>query len=381
MDKSGKLSGNSKEMDAQASRQDTELKDVDENRVVMRHRIALNLDEFRAIPDGFEARQSRDDGDLVESTAPFFSVVIPNYNGVHLLPGVRDALERQVFQDFEVIVIDDASSDGSVPWVEDNWPEARLIVNRRNEGFDKSCNTAAAAARGRVLVFLNSDAQPEPDWSSELALAVCSHPGAGIFASKVLLMDRPDTLHTTGDMLGINGMPVNRGVWEKDLNQYDDFPEVFGGSGCALAVRLELWDTLGGFDESLWMYLEDVDFAFRSQLLGIRSVYVPKARVHHALTATAGGTLSSYYVGRNTIWVIAKNMPAGILAQNWQRIFAAQLQVATDGLRNLRGAEARARLAGQVIGVLTLPRVLAKRRVVQQRRRISDETLRERLHG
>ena len=287
----------------------------------------------------------------------------------------------QTFGDFEVIVVDDASSDGSVAWLDVQWPHARTIVNRRNEGFDVSCNTGAAAARGRILVFLNSDAQPEPEWAAELAKAAAHHPEASIFASKVVLLDRPDTLHTTGDMVGVNGLPRNRGVWERDLGQYDERTDVFGGCGCAMAVRVELWHALGGFDEDLWMYLEDVDFAFRAQLLGAKAVFVPTARVRHALTATAGGELSSYFVGRNTIWVIAKNMPAHLLARNWPSIVAAQMGIALDALRNIRGAEARARLAGQLMGVLTLPRMFRKRRVVQARRRVADDDLRRRLYG
>ncbi len=377
----------------EATRREFELNGVDDNRVVMRHRIALNLDGFRAVPDGFESRPAAEESVLEPVRSPFLSVVIPNFNGERLLPALMDSLERQTFRDFEVILVDDASSDGSLAWIEErmadaarargvaHFPDMRLIVNRHNEGFAKSCNTGAGVARGRVVVLLNSDANPEPEWMAALVKAVCGNPQAGLFASKVLLMDRPDTLHTTGDMMGANGLPINRGVWERDLGQYDRRTSVFGGSGCALAIRTELWDALGGFDEDFWMYLEDVDFAFRAQLLGAQGVFVPEARVHHRLTATAGGSLASYYVGRNTIWVIAKNMPRGLLVRNWIEIVAGQLNIAVDALRNVRGAEARARLAGQVMGVLTLGRVLRKRRAVQERRRVADEVLRKRLYG
>ena len=95
-------------------------------------------------------------------------------------------------------------------------PEVRVLVNRRNLGFAMSCNLGADAARGRVLAFLNNDTEPEQEWLKAMAEAVCKHPDAAMFASKILLFDRRDTLHTSGDMLGRDGVPRNRGVWQKD---------------------------------------------------------------------------------------------------------------------------------------------------------------------
>jgi GT2 family glycosyltransferase len=347
----------------------------------MRHRIALKLDDFRATPEGFERRPKTHDRELLVESQPFFSIVIPNYNGMNLLPPLMEALDRQTFGDFEVILVDDASNDRSVAWLEERHSDVRVIVNRRNEGFDRSCNTGAAASRGRIIVILNSDTEPEPDWLRELATAVTRNPESSLFASKVLLFDHPDTLNTTGDAVGTDGIPINRGVWERDRGQYDEQLEVFGASGCALAVRRELWEALGGFDEDYWMYLEDVDFAYRAQLLGAQSRFVPKARILHRLTATAGGPMASYFVGRNTLWMIAKNTPDEILLQNFLGIVAAQARIAVEAVRSFRGAAARARLAGQAIGLLTLWRVLPKRRIIQRQRRIDVATLRTRMVG
>ena len=121
----------------------------EENRVVMRRTIAVNLDNFRAAPDNFAPRPRRDYPNLPQVDAPFFSVVVPTYNGLRHMAGVLDALQQQTFSDYEVIVVDDASSDATAQWVAEHHPWARLIVNRRNIGFAASCNTGAAAARGR----------------------------------------------------------------------------------------------------------------------------------------------------------------------------------------------------------------------------------------
>jgi GT2 family glycosyltransferase len=348
-------------------------------RVVMRHQIALNIDSFRAAPEEFVARPVRNYAPLLPTAPPFFSVIIPNYNGLALLPTVLSALKQQRFGDLEIVVIDDASTDGSVAWLEEHHPEVRLIVNRHNEGFVAACNRAADAARGWVLVFLNSDTEPEPGWTEALAQAVCSSPGAGIFASKLLLFDKRDVLHSAGDSLGLDGIPHNRGVWERDLGQYDAVRAVFAGCGGAVAYRRELWSLLAGFDESLWMYLEDVDFAFRAQLLGWDALFVPEARVYHRLSATSGGELSSYYVGRNTIWVILKNMPRSLLFRNLPTIVLAQAKIALDALRHWRGAAARARLRGQLAGLLHIRQPLAQRRLIQPRRVRDDRELAARL--
>lgn len=345
------------------------------NRVVMRHTIALNIDNFRAAPEDFDPRPERTFPPLQEVDAPFATVVVPNYNGARLLPVVLGALRGQSFGDFEVIVVDDASTDDSVAVIERDFRDVRLIANRRNGGFVQACNTGAAAARGKIIVLLNSDTEPEPDWLKELVSAIVANPQAAIVTSKILLFDRRDTLHTTGDLLGVDGIPRNRGVWQVDRGQFDDWREVFSGCGGATAYRRDVWQALGGFDESFWMYLEDADFGFRAQLAGYAAVFAPQARVYHHLSASGGDVLASYYVGRNTIWMIAKNMPRSLLRRNALAIVLGQLAVTVDALRAIRGEAARARLRGQIAGVLGLRAQLAKRRAIQPRRQIEDTDL------
>ena len=347
----------------------------EENRVVMRHTIALNLDSFRASSEEFTPARAQEYPPLTSAAVPFFSVVVPNFNGRRFLPALFDALRAQTFTDFEVILADDASGDDSVALAERRYPEVRLVVNRRNLGFVGTCNTAADAARGRVLVLLNNDTEPEPGWLEELARVLVANPQAAAVASKLLLYDRRDTLHSAGDLLGRNGIPANRGVWEKDRGQFDAAPEVFSGCGGAVAYRRDVWSALGGFDPDFWMYLEDVDYGFRARLAGYSAVFAPNARVYHHLSASGGDTLSSYYVGRNTIWMIAKNMPGPLLARNLPAILGAQLAVAWDALRNARGAAARARLRGQLAGLLGLPAQLRKRRAVQARLTVEPSDL------
>ncbi|MEJ5198545.1 MAG: glycosyltransferase family 2 protein [Anaerolineae bacterium] len=309
------------------------------------------------------------------------SIIIPNYNGRRFLPTCLDAVARQTYDrgKTEIILVDDASTDDSVPFVRQHYPEVLIVQMPRNSGLAAACNAGARSARGDLLVMLNNDTEAEPDWLAALVESALAHPQAAAIASKMLLFDRRDTLHNAGDVMGVDGIPRNRGVWERDTGQYDADLEVFGGCGGGVAYRRTAWEQAGGFDERLFMYLEDVDLAWRLQLLGWRAVFAPRARLYHHLSATGGGTLASFYVGRNTLWVIAKDMPGPLIRRHLAAIVAAQLRIAGDALRAWRGAAARARLRGQIAGLLGLPKVLGWRREVQRTRVASLDRLEQML--
>lgn len=299
---------------------------------------------------------------------PTVSVIIPNYNGLRFLDTCLNALRGQTYprDRLDIILVDDGSCDNSVPHVREHYPEVRVLVLERNRGLAAACNRGAEIAQGEIIALLNNDTEAEPGWVDALVAALEEHPWAGAAASKMLLFDQRNVLHSAGDLMGVDGIPRNRGVWEEDRGQFDRDRVVFGGCGGAVAYRREVWQALGGFDEDLFMYLEDVDLAWRMQLRGWGTVFAPTARVYHHLSATGGGSLASFYTGRNTIWVTAKNMPGPLLRRHAGEILRAQLRIARDALRAWRGEAARARLRGQMAGLLGLPRILSKRRQVQR---------------
>jgi GT2 family glycosyltransferase len=306
-------------------------------------------------------------------TFPLTSIIIPNYNGLRFLTPCLDALRAQSYprEHTEIVLVDDASTDNSVAFVAEHYPEVKIVHLAHNSGLAVGCNAGAQAAAGELLVMLNNDTEVEPGWLAALVEVATANPQAGAIASKMLLFDRRDTLHNAGDLMGCDGIPRNRGVWERDTGQYDDQPQIFGGCGGGVMYRRAAWEQTGGFDERLFMYLEDVDLAWRLQLVGWDAVFAPAARLYHYLSATGGGTLASYYVGRNTIWVIAKDMPGPLIRRHFGRIVRAQWCITWDALRAWRGQSARARLRGQLAGVIGLPRVLGWRRMVQATRQTS----------
>ena len=281
---------------------------------------------------------------------PSAAVIIANWNGAQHLRVCLDSLRTQTYPNFEVIVADNGSTDGSLEMLREEYPEVQVLELGENYGFVIASNRGAAATEADILVMLNNDTEAEPGWLAALCQALEANPKAGSAASKMLLFDRRDTIHSAGDMLGEDFIPQNRGVWEVDQGQYDDRTEIFGACGGAAAYRREAWEQVGGFDERLFMYLEDVDLAWRMQQAGWESVFVPEARVYHHLSATGGGEIASYYVGRNTILLHRRYLSP----DQWLDALPAHIYIVWDALRAWRGGAARARLRGVWHGVLGL---------------------------
>jgi GT2 family glycosyltransferase len=307
------------------------------------------------------------------TASPLASVVIPNWNGVEHLPACLNSLRAQTYPHLEVILVDNGSTDGSQELVAEKYPEVRLLGLEQNLGLTGGNNAGFQASQGKILVSLNNDTEAAPTFVESLVTALVDHPEAGMAAAKMLLFDQRDLIHSAGDGYGIDGIPFNRGVWQKDEGQFDEPGWIFGGCGGAVAYRREMLNDVGMFDEAFFMYCEDVDLNWRSQLAGWKCWYTPNAVVYHKLSATGGGPIASYHTGRNTVWVIAKNYPGTLLRRYWLRILAAQWRIAREALKSWRGDAARARLRGQLTGSLTWPKMLGKRQGIQLERRVSDQ--------
>jgi GT2 family glycosyltransferase len=302
---------------------------------------------------------------------PFASVIIPNFNGSHLLPTCLDSLRRQTFSDFEVVVVDNASTDGSQDLLTSAYPEVKVIGLPCNLIFAGAVNEGIRRTASPMVVLLNNDTEADERWLQELALAFQQRQEYSWFACKMLLFDRRNIVNSAGDFYGTDGVPGNRGAWEEDTGQYDQPEEVFGACGGAAVYRRSLFADIGLFDEELVAYLEDVDLNFRARLAGHRCYYVPTARVYHRQSATGGGPLASYLCGRNFILVATKDLPGPLIRRFWPRLLARQLALFAEALGHVREPAARARIRGQLAAIPALPRFLAKRRSLQQGARAS----------
>lgn len=310
------------------------------------------------------------------------SVIIPNWNGAEHLPVCLESLQRQTVEDVEAIVVDNNSTDGSLELLENQYPDVGVLPLEENRGFAGACNAGMRAAGGAFIVLLNNDTEVDPHWLEEVLAAFERHPRAGMVASKMLLFDRRDTFHTAGDFYRVDGLPGNRGAWEQDEGQYDEEEYVFGACGGSAAYRRAMLRQIGLLDEAFFYSCEDVDLAWRAQLAGWRCVYAPRAVVYHKLSATGGGTTASFYDGRNAIYLLIKDYPGDLWGQYWRVVLRRQLLIGIEAVRAWCGAAARARLRGQLAGlVLGLPRMLPKRRAIQRTRTVDRSYLERILTG
>jgi GT2 family glycosyltransferase len=301
------------------------------------------------------------------NTQPSVSVIVPNWNGAQHLPVCLESLRSQTYPNVEVIVVDNASRDASLS-ILGSFPEVRVLAQATNLGFTGACNAGLRAADGTIRILLNNDTEARPEWIAAVVEAFSDHPEAGMVASKMLLFDRRDTLHTAGDYVTPDGLAHNRGVWDQDMGQFDHRAYVFSACGGSAAYRAEMLDQIGLLDEDFFFSCEDVDLAWRAQLAGWRCVFEPRAIVYHKLKASGGGTTASFYDGRNRIYTLVKNYPADLWRDHRREVIAAQWTLIKAAAGAWRGAAARATLRGIAAGLLGIPRMLRKRRATQAAR-------------
>jgi GT2 family glycosyltransferase len=228
-------------------------------------------------------------------------VLIVNYNGAKHLPACLSALERQTVprERFEVVLIDNASADGSAELVRERFPWVRLFPLDRNTGFAEGNNIAARHARGHLLVLLNNDTIPDPFWLEELLRVSTAHPGCAV-ASKLVFAHDPRLINSTGLFLLRDGRGADRGFKQVDDGRYEAGGPVFAGCGAALALPAPPpGEPL--FDPRYFVYYEDLDAGWRAALRGRATIYAPRSLVRHVHGAAAGDAspLFWFHVERN----------------------------------------------------------------------------------
>ena len=300
------------------------------------------------------------------------SIVIPNCNGRRFLATCFDSLRDQAFRKFEIILVDNGSTDDSVEFVRENYPEVRIIELRENKGFSVAVNEGIKQSKGEFVALLNNDTKADPKWLKELFLALVRNPTIGFCASKILLLDKPKIIYACGNSLGISGNPVNIGIGEKDSAQFEKEKEVFGACAAAAIYRKSVLEDIGLFDEDFHSFYEDVDISFRAQLSGYKCLYVPTAVVYHQGGGTAGvnSNLSVYYTSRNHLSLLIKNLPMPLLVRHSPLFLIFQLYTAAHYLKIGRF---KAFLKGKIHGLAQIRKTIAKRKQIQAKVRVSTE--------
>lgn len=241
------------------------------------------------------------------------SIIIPNYNGEQFISACLDSVFSQDYGDYEVILVDNASSDQSVRLVTQRYPSVRIVLNCENRGYAGGCNDGIRASGGDCLLFLNTDTVLSSSFLSVMCSCIHERPEYGMYAPKILYPD--GIMQAAGSDASISGSCWERGRGTCDNSLYDLPCEVFSPYGAAALFSRALIQETGGFDDDFFLFVEETDLAFRARLAGYRCWYEPRAVVVHYHGRTAGrkSDMALYYLHRNTLWYVLKSYPAFLL--------------------------------------------------------------------
>jgi hypothetical protein len=300
------------------------------------------------------------------------TVVIPNYNGIEHLQLCLETLARQTHGDFDILMVDNGSKDGSVEFVRSNHPRVQIVQFDTNRGFAPAVNEGIRRAQSPYIILLNNDIELAPSWIEQMIGTLKKYPDAGAAASKMMNFFQRDLFDAAGDQLTWTGAVWARGEKEVDHGQYEQEEFIFGACAGAAAYRKEMFEEVGLFDESFFAYFEDVDLDLRMQLQGWKAVYVPTAVCYHKRGATRKQMLPltvRLHI-RNPILYLVKDMPGEI----WRRrfhIFIASL--VRKWMRYLSDGYFIPVAMGLWEAMLQMPEVLRERKRVQSKRKVSAE--------
>ena len=259
---------------------------------------------------------------------PLVSVIIPAWNGRVYLESCLSALLAQTYSPLEVIVVDNASSDGSADLVEKKFPAVRLIRNAKNLGFGGGCNTGLRAAEGDILILLNQDTIVEAEWAKALVEVFQADPTIGMAGGKALYPD--GTIQHAGGYVDKHGVGHHYGYRKPDNGQFDQIRDVDFVTGATLAISRQAFEQIGELDDGFApAYFEDVDWCYRARHAGFRTVYVPRARLIHQEESKAGDESDEgkYLMQRNRIRFVLKQWPMARLREEFLPTEQEWLQV------------------------------------------------------
>ena len=237
---------------------------------------------------------------------PSVSIIIVNYNGAAHLSECLDSLAAQQYRDYEVLVVDNNSNDGSPEIVREHFPDVGLIYSPDNLGYSGAVNLALSKAVGRYIAVLNMDAMVAPDWLEPLVTQLDTDPQVGAVTPKILLYHDPERINALGQNVHITALGFNRAYNHPDQPGMKPF-KVSGLHGAAFLIRRDLLDRMGGMNKDCFLYHEDVDLSWLVQLMGYDIFCVPASTVRHKYVLKMD-TQKLFYLERNRVAMLLTNL-------------------------------------------------------------------------
>ena len=239
------------------------------------------------------------------------TIIIPNYNGKHFMKPCLDSLEHQTFTRFKILVVDNASTDGSLAYMKEHYPDIKVIALHKNYGFSKAVNVGIRHADTPYVILLNNDTTVDPHYIEEMVKAISRSPRIFSVSSKMIQMYHPELIDSAGDLYTLIGWGICRGSG-RPITNYNEPSRVFTACAGAAIYRRSVFHKIGCFDESHFAYLEDIDVGYRAKIYGYQNLYYPSALVYHVGSGTSGSKYNSFKVrlsARNSVYLNYKNMP------------------------------------------------------------------------
>jgi len=324
-------------------------------------------------------------------TGPRVSIIIVNWNGREHLPVCLGSLQNQTFRDFETILVDNGSADGSRELVRERYPWVRLIVLPTNTGFSGGNNEGLRHAAGEYIVVLNNDTETDPGWLAEMVRVADANPRAGQVGCRICAMDDHDRIDSLGHGVCADGMTRGRyrlRSWSEIKGEFAPVQEMFFGTACVSLYRRAALDEAGFYDDDMFAIGEDSDLGLRLRWYGWDALLATGAVVYHKYSATSGvfSPFKLYLVERNHYWVAVKNFPLGmLLLVPWHTIvrYLVQVRIVLSGsgsggefaASGARGALVRALLKGTWDALVGMPAMWRKRRLIMAESRRSPKEM------
>ena len=251
------------------------------------------------------------------------TIIIPNYNGKHFMEPCLASLKEQTCQDYKVLVVDNASTDGSLEYMKEHYPKIEVIALDKNYGFSKAVNVGIQHSTTPYVILLNNDTTVDPHYVEEMIKAIERSPRIFSVSSKMIQMYHPELIDSAGDLYTLLGWGVCRGTG-RPVSNYTEADEIFTACAGAAIYRRSAFSKIGYFDENHFAYLEDIDVGYRAKIYGYKNTYCPTALVYHVGSGTSGSKYNSFKVklsARNNIYLNYKNMPILQLILNFFPLF------------------------------------------------------------
>lgn len=306
------------------------------------------------------------------------SIIVLNWNGKQNTINCLESLKLTTYPHYDTIIVDNGSTDGSLEYFKDKYPDIKLIENGKNLGFAEGNNVAIKEILKRneikYIALLNNDTLVKPDWLEHLIDALESDDGIGSCQPKILSLINPDTIDAVGIAIDRYGRAYQQGYNEKDSDQYNEIREVFGVCAGAALYRAKMLKQIGLFDKDFFAYYEDVDLAIRARLFKWRSVCVPQAVIYHIHSATLGSEspFKKYLLERNSYYYVIKCLPRKVitlfLISKGRSVFFSLINLIKQ--KNLELIKSL--IKGNLDALINLPLILSKRSEIQAKKLISE---------